>query len=31
MTLDGVVVLVIWALAVVAIIVVWHLVAYHDG
>lgn len=30
MTIDGVVVLLIWAVAVVAIVVTWHLVAWHD-
>lgn len=30
MTLDGVVVLLIWAVAILGIIVAWHLLAYHD-
>ena len=30
MTLDGVVVVLIWAVAILGIVVAWHLLAYHD-
>jgi len=29
-TLDGVVLVLIWAIAAIAIVVLWHIFAYHD-
>lgn len=30
MTLDGIVVILIWAVAIIAIVTAWHIFAWHD-